>query len=200
MDTKHIATALETVGAASEDPCDLAPFESPIEEELHRIISKYLAPDVAVSNQIEFITPNGNYRADFLLTMGDRKIVLEANGKEFHNDITDIYRGAFILGFSDVRSVYYIRGCDITYSLPTVLFAISQYEPYLFSARGLKSLEALTEIKEGRGETEYSESSCCESGIRNDHSEPDSHPIAYRLTVLRNEVQLIFGPFCILVC
>jgi hypothetical protein len=63
MDTKPIAKALETVGAASGDPCDLAPFESPIEEELHRIISKHLAPDAAVSNQIEFSTPNLNFTA-----------------------------------------------------------------------------------------------------------------------------------------
>jgi hypothetical protein len=187
MDPNHVSNFLKTEGAASGGRSVLAPFESPIEEELHRIILKHLAPDAVVSNQIEFNTPNGNYRVDFLLALGDRKIVLEANGKEFHDDLTDIYRGAFILGFSDVRSVYYIRGCDITHSLPTVLYAISRYEPYLFSDRGLKSLEALTDIKAERGGTEYCEAFCSETGIRMDSSESLDPPIAYRLTLLRKK-------------
>jgi len=141
--------ALGSFGAKSET---LEPFESPIKEELCRVLNKHLAPDTKLTNQVDFVTPNGNYRADFVLTSGSRVVVIEANDKEFHDVLIDIYRGSFILGFSAAQSVYYIRGCDITYSLPTVLYAISQHEPYLFSERGLKSLEALTEIKEGRGE------------------------------------------------
>ena len=165
----------------------LEPFESPIEEELCRVLSKHLAPDTKLTNQVSFATPNGNYRADFVLTSGSRIIVIEANGKEFHDVLTDIYRGAFILGFSAAQSVYYIRGCDIAYSLPTVLYAISRHEPYFFSDRGLKSLESLTEIKEGRGETEYQEVFCREIGLRGDTRQEDDHPIAYSLTVLRKD-------------
>jgi len=103
----------------------MQPFESPIEEELHLHLAKYLRADTKVSNQVEFRTPNGNYRVDFLLQRDDSKVVIEANGKAFHSFITDIYRGAFILGFTDVQSVYYVRGCDIAYSSQTVLYAIS---------------------------------------------------------------------------
>lgn len=166
---------------------ELKPFDSPIEKELYRVISKYLAVETNISNQNEFVTPNGNYRVDFLLQSGDRKVVLEANGKEFHDDGTDIYRGAFILGFSDVSSVFYIRGCDITYSLPTVLYAISQHEPLLFSERGLKSLEALSEVKKGRGEIDHSDILCTETGIKPTSSEFNEYPIAYSLIFLKKD-------------
>lgn len=177
----------DTLGSFGCESDALEPFESPIEEELCRILSKHLAPDTRLTNQVDFVTPNGNYRADFVLTSGNRVVVIEANGKEFHDALTDIYRGAFILGFSAAQSVFYIRGCDITYSLPTVLYAISKHEPYLFSERGLKSLESLTEIKEGRGETEYEEVFCRELGLRGDTRQEDDHPIAYSLTVMRKE-------------
>jgi len=185
MKADDIVSALESLSAVTSEFDDLEPFESPIEEELCRVLLKYLGADTKVSNQVEFETPNGKYRVDFLLQCGDRKVVLEANGKEFHNDIIDIYRGAFILGFSDVQSVFYIRGCDITYSLPTVLYAISQFEPYLFSERGLKSLDALSEVKEGRGEVEYSDVLCRQTGLRNERIQSSEHPVAYSLTLLR---------------
>ena len=185
MESNDIAEIINSLELPVKEDCVLAPFESPIEAELHRELSKYVHSDTIISNQDEYRTPNGNYRGDFQLARGDHKIVLEANGKEYHDTLTDLYRGSFIIGFSDVRSIYYIRGCDITYSLPTVLHAIAVHEPYLFSERGAILLNALTDVKDTRGHTYYTDRICIQQGVLDDAASQERHPVAYRLMMLR---------------
>lgn len=123
-------------------------FESPIEEELANALVKYVHEDAEIENQPWVSTPNGNFRLDFLVSINGLKVAIEANGKDFHDDKTDVLRESLLLGFTDIDSIFYLRGCDIHYNIATTLWAISLKEPRIFSSRGIKNLSILTEIRE----------------------------------------------------
>ena len=122
----------------------LLPFESPIEEELYRAIQKYLHENTILRNQVEIPTPNGNFRLDFMVSIEDHHVALEANGKEFHHYDKDMMRGSLVLGYSDIHSIYYIRGRDIMAGVESALCALSRKEPEIFSKRGIINLSTLS--------------------------------------------------------
>ncbi|WP_411845566.1 hypothetical protein AAFN60_18185 [Roseibacillus persicicus] len=143
--------ALLGLDSGPKNSCQF-PYESPIERELIRVLIKYLSEAATIENQIEIQTPNGNFRADFLVTISGRKVVLEADGREFHSYETDLVRDALILGFSDVAAIYHFRGKDIMYSLENALWAVADLDPSLFSERGIANLTQLSEVSGTRGE------------------------------------------------
>src|SRR5437868_6129943 len=78
--------------------CDDAYFESPIEREFGLALQKYISPGVELLQQLDLPTPWANFRADFALRLGDRVVVLECDGAEFHDPSRDEWRDAAILG------------------------------------------------------------------------------------------------------
>ncbi|MBL6766433.1 MAG: hypothetical protein ISQ14_15880 [Verrucomicrobiae bacterium] len=124
----------------------LRPFESPIEEELARVVDKYLRRDSQLANQVEFSTPNGSFRVDFVISCAQRRIALEANGKKFHDYKRDIWRAALILGNSNIDAIYHLRGRDILFNLESALCAIALIDSTLFSERGILNLKQLSRL------------------------------------------------------
>jgi len=127
------------------------PFESPIEEELVRVLEKHLHESAIVTNQVEVPTPHGTFRLDFLVEVNGSKVGLEADGKDFHSYDRDMFRDSIILGYSDIHAIYRFRGKEILFYLNDSLFALSTLEPQLFSKRGLTNLDTLSLLNEGGG-------------------------------------------------
>ena len=143
----------------------LKAFDSPIESELARVLLKYIAQDTSLENQVHIATQNGDFRLDFLLSNGHKKVAFEANGKDFHQYDLDLFRGSLILGFTEVHSIYYIRGKDIMYNLESVLWAVAQRESELFSPRGLTQLEVLNRSDNTVTSSEFITGYCTDSSI-----------------------------------
>ena len=127
------------------------PCESPIEEELVRVLEKYVHEQAVVTNQVEVPTPHGPFRMDFMVEIDDLKIGLEADGRDFHSYERDMFRDSIVLGYSDVHAIYRLRGKDIVFLLEDALFTLSTVEPQLFSERGKINLGTLSSLSRDRG-------------------------------------------------
>jgi len=127
-----------------------SPFESPLEEVFDHNIIKYLDDRVTLYTQVEINTICGKFRLDFLAqTPKGMKVAFECDGKEYHEESRDEWRDAMILGANEVDAIYRIRGSDITYHVEDIIYIISQWNPEIFSSRGLINLDILasSEIK-----------------------------------------------------
>jgi hypothetical protein len=129
-----------------------SPCESPIEEELVRVLEKYVSEEALVTNQVEIPTPHGTFRLDFLVEVAGVKIGLEADGKEFHSYAHDMFRDSVILGYSDVHAIYHLRGKEIVFHIEDALFTLSAVEARLFSKRGLINLGTLSSLSRSSGQ------------------------------------------------
>ncbi len=173
------ATSLEQ--KTSED----VQLESELEELLLNQIVKYLHEETEIIPQETLNTENGKFRPDFILKRGDLRVVLEANGKNYHDDFTDSLRGALILLHTDISSIFYLRGYDIHYDFHSVVFAVSEYVPEIFSERGLLNLQGATEVDQKRGEIKVDNFSMIQTGIREwDETRNEFEMIAYKMVFL----------------
>ena len=120
------------------------PYDSPIEDSFAYNMVKYIDPEAKLIPQYKVHTICGNFVIDFLCVTSDgKKIGIECDGKEFHDDSRDEWRDAMILGDEKVDSIYRFRGCEITYSINEILYIFSLYEPMLFSSRGRSNIKLL---------------------------------------------------------
>lgn len=120
------------------------PYDSPIEDEFAYHIVKYLDTNVQIIKQYEVKTFCANYRLDFLLTNNNGwNIGIECDGAKYHNRYKDRIRDTLILGSNAVSTIFRINGRNIKYNLNDCLWLIANFNPILFSERGLKNLEAL---------------------------------------------------------
>lgn len=120
------------------------PYESPIEDEFARYAEKYFDKNINFSSQIEVNTICGLFRVDFLAHTNDgKKIAIECDGKEFHDEHRDEWRDAMIMGSGKIDEIYRIKGKDITYHLEDVFFVLSVWSPQLFSDRQKYNLSRL---------------------------------------------------------
>ena len=101
--------------------------ESEIEALFLAKLSRYLSTETKLSSQVEFKTIGGLFRVDFLIEAPCGEIiVIECDGKDFHDDIYDSWRDALILSTKKVNYIYRFRGKDIyTY----------RYDPYYYLYR-----------------------------------------------------------------
>lgn len=132
------------------------PYDSPIERIFASCCFKHLRPDVQVEKQVEVSTGHGRFRIDFVLSVGDRRIAVECDGKDFHESFRDEFRDAILLGEGHFETVYHFRGCDITYWTDDCIWLMSVLDPQLFSERGHHQLGRLhhSEVDRIRGEAE----------------------------------------------
>ncbi len=74
-------------------------------------ISKYLSKDTTVLKQVPISTIGGNFVLDFVLVnlSLNNKIVVECDGKEFHDANRDKWRDATLLGSGYAEVIYRIR-------------------------------------------------------------------------------------------
>ncbi|GEM_PF-1321400 len=118
------------------------PYDSPLEDNFARCLIPHLSARGKLHKQVGVSTICGRFIFDFVASLGDRKVAFECDGKEFHNPHRDEWRDAMILGAKAVAVIYRMRGGDLTYHLADSLYLISRYEPQLFTADGLRRLQA----------------------------------------------------------
>lgn len=132
---------------ASRELPDLSPCDSPIEDIFYYEFQKCVASEAEVWRQFECLTPGGTFYLDFLVTVGDRRVGFECDGKDFHNKLRDRNRDRAIVdaGFAD--RIYRLRGHDIFSHLHDALDLIRVRDSSLFSERGHHIIEALASRK-----------------------------------------------------
>lgn len=127
------------------------PYDSPIEDKFAHHYVKYASGDVDMNPQFEVTTLCGRFIIDFVLSTSDgRRVGIECDGQEFHDESRDEWRDAMILGEGHVDAIYRLRGSDITYYIEDILYLMAVLEPYLFSIRATENLKVLasSEIQE----------------------------------------------------
>lgn len=115
--------------------------ESPIEQIFHMMLIRLLAPEASLVPQHPLNTHRGHFRADFLLVsrFGER-LVLECDGKEFHDPVRDAFRDAFTLASHCADFVYRFDGATIQFNIWYALYAIARHHAGVFSCAGLRNL------------------------------------------------------------
>jgi very-short-patch-repair endonuclease len=119
------------------------PYESPIEDILAWNIIKYLSDSTVLTKQVEFQTICGNFRVDFVAQNGRRRVGLECDGKDYHNEGRDEWRDAILVGSRLLDAIYHFPGKGIYYHIEGCLAALLVWEPQLFSERGRINLGLL---------------------------------------------------------
>lgn len=108
---------------------DFGLCESPMEEETLHCLSKYVGGEVKIVPQWEIQTLCGTFRADFPLASKSRRIIVECDGRKYHDRDRDEWRDAMILGTGDVDAIYRLQGRDIWYHRDDVFFIMGKWEP-----------------------------------------------------------------------
>lgn len=115
--------------------------ESPIEQVFQMLLMKYLHPEAQLVPQASLVTRRGTFRADFLLTTATGvRLVLECDGKDFHDELRDGFRDAFTLASKCADYVYRFPGSVITRKIWHALFALYFQQPGVFSEFGEKEI------------------------------------------------------------
>jgi len=110
-------------------------FESPLENLFYDQLLKRLPREAILDTQVPVDTLCGTFRLDMLATVRDRRIGIEVDGQEYHDEYRDEWRDAMILGDGRADEIIRFRGCDMTYHLDDCLFLLSKIQPLLFSDR-----------------------------------------------------------------
>jgi very-short-patch-repair endonuclease len=110
-------------------------LESPLEEIFIENLEKYLSPKTTIIPQYEVQTLVGKYRIDFVLISENKKIGIECDGKEFHDEWRDEWRDGLILQTGEVDIIYRFRGKDIYTSLNNCIYVIYYFDKELFNDR-----------------------------------------------------------------
>ncbi|WP_428304638.1 hypothetical protein [Lacipirellula sp.] len=118
-------------------------FESPLERLFHDQLLKRLPRGVSIQPQVEVQTLCGKFRLDFMVEVGGRRVGLECDGKEFHDEWRDEWRDAMILGDNQADEIIRFRGCDLTYHLDDCMYLLAHLQPLLFADRQRIVIEKL---------------------------------------------------------
>lgn len=117
------------------------PYESPIEQLLLVKLGGHLARSVVVTTQVPFATRLGNFRVDALMALGDVRVALECDGKEYHDWRRDQFRDSMLLGEGHVTDVCRFTGSQIVSDTFACIRAIALWFPEFFTERGLEFCE-----------------------------------------------------------
>ena len=112
-------------------------FNSPIENKFYAYFSKFINKENVLMSQYRIDSPVGFFLIDFVICHQNYGFVgFECDGKDFHDEDRDEWRDAAILGFSNIDTIFRIRGCDIKYNIYDVLYVIYSHIPKAFSKIG----------------------------------------------------------------
>lgn len=117
--------------------------ESPIEHDFLHCFYKVKSKEVSISGQENCQTRSGRFRLDFVMTIGNRKIALECDGKQFHDAERDQRRDEAILETGFVDTIYRVPGRSLWFYTNDVLDLLRFVEPSLFDERGNQLLDAI---------------------------------------------------------
>lgn len=124
------------------------PYESPLEDDFAYEVTKHLRLGRSgIQAQVPLGTIGGLFRADFLLKSPRGDIVVECDGREFHDPYADEWRDAMLLGSRLATAVYRFPGKMIFHRLADCLQLLSYFEPQLFHERGRRNVYQLSSWK-----------------------------------------------------
>ena len=111
--------------------------DSPIEDSVFHEFHKFASDQVDLKRQHVIQTDSGTFRLDFLLThrTTGRPIVIECDGREFHNIERDRARDEAIIRSGAVARIYRVRGKDCHYCSRDVLQLLARCEPWVVTER-----------------------------------------------------------------
>lgn len=144
---EHISRIMSQMSEEVNQERPEPPYESPIEADFASCCFKHLRPDVHVQKQVEVSTTHGGFRIDFVLSLGGKRVAVECDGRDFHEDGRDEFRDAILLGEGHLETVYHFRGCDLVYYPDDCIWLMSAVDPHLFSERGRLHLDFLQRIE-----------------------------------------------------
>lgn len=121
--------------------------ESPIETDFAYALCKILKPGINFDSQTVFSTKLGEFRGDFIIQDNYQKVLIELDGKEFHERSNDIWRDSFILGEKKVDLIVRFNGKDIVYNLNECCYILMEKLPDFFSERSKTNFVNLIEPK-----------------------------------------------------
>lgn len=113
------------------------PYGSPIEDYFAWDFVKCASSEVVATPQAVVPTAFGEYRLDFLYELGEKRIAVECDGKEYHNHYRDMLRDAAILATTEITRIYRFAGKDLHANCHNCLKVISLFDGDVFSERGL---------------------------------------------------------------
>lgn len=119
------------------------PYDSPIETIFAEHCFRYLSPNVHTEKQVEVSTKHGSFRVDFGLSVANKRIAVECDGKDFHEGLRDEFRDAILLGENHFDTIYHFRGCDLVYYPYDCIWLISILDGDLFNQRAHLQLDKL---------------------------------------------------------
>lgn len=108
-------------------------IESPIEAIFYYSIINQLNDNVQVKLQDKF----GKYRADVSFSVGRYKLIVELDGKAYHEESRDIVRDKYIMENFGVNKIVRFSGYSVNNQMDFILKSICYIEPLLFKTNCL---------------------------------------------------------------
>jgi hypothetical protein len=112
------------------------PYDSPIQQELAWVLSKYVTPNARFTKEKEISTDVSAFRVDLVLEIpGGKSIGIECDGRDFHDPLADLFRDSLILGSSNLSALYRFPGRVLANRPEDALYLLSLWEPEFFNDR-----------------------------------------------------------------
>lgn len=106
--------------------------ESPIEFIFAEQVARYCDDSISWQTQRPISTREQNHRVDFYTEAAGRKLVIECDGREFHEFWRDRARDVRMLVLGGVTDIIRFRGSDLKYAPDDCVTALRKLAPYLF--------------------------------------------------------------------
>lgn len=104
--------------------------ESEPEILFHMLIEQLIGPGTELTPQFDFETRRGRFRADFLMvTPPGERLVIEIDGKQFHDPVRDCFRDAFTLADGHANHIYRFTAETIFRHLWHAIYALYRHHP-----------------------------------------------------------------------
>lgn len=111
------------------------PSESPIATAIEYQLLKHDLANTTFRREYPAPTVWANFRIDIVLSVGDRRIGIECDGAEFHDEFRDEFRDGLILGSGIVDTIWRLPGADIHNHVHDCLSLIALYDGFIFDER-----------------------------------------------------------------
>lgn len=122
-------------------------YESPAEECLGERLRSAINPTASYQTQVWVETSVSRFRLDILLIdKTGRRIVVEVDGKEFHETVRDHWRTVFIMGEGLADVVYRVPASDLKINLVGVLAGLAALEPLCFNKEDIIRWKEVTDL------------------------------------------------------
>jgi hypothetical protein len=132
----------------------LGKCESPIETDMLRAMLPWFSPGY-LRSQVSCETRFGAFRFDFVLQRPGYTVVVECDGREFHDEWRDEWRDAITLGDGHADEVIRFPGSMIFHSAIDCALLLSEWHPWALTERGADAFDRLSTRWQER--SEYSE-------------------------------------------